>query len=164
MRKPVIKEPLFFDVFSSPMGNLYLVFTGKFLCGISFHKPRNIPLKNGAAPGKFVNELSSYFAGSAVRFTQQIRFLAGTDFERQVWDALKTIPYGETRTYKWAAEKVGRPAAVRAVGQALSKNPVPVVIPCHRIIESDGSLGGYSSGIDRKRRLLDMEYYARMNR
>ena len=66
--------------------------------------------------------------------------------------------------YKWIAEKIGRPAAVRAVGRALSKNPIPIVIPCHRIIESDGSLGGYSSGIDRKRRLLDMEYYARMNR
>jgi O-6-methylguanine DNA methyltransferase len=141
-----------------------MVFSGKFLCGISFEKPQNIPFKRDAAPKNFRRELSSYFEGSVSHFRQEIKFLTGTDFEQDVWYRLKDVPFGETRTYKWIAEKVGRPAAVRAVGRALSKNPIPIVIPCHRIIESDGSIGGYSSGVDRKRRLLDMEYYARMNR
>jgi len=77
---------------------------------------------------------------------------------------LKEIPFGQTRSYKWVAEKVGKPAAVRAVGRALSKNPVPIVVPCHRVIESDGSIGGYSSGVRRKRRLLEMEYYSKQQR
>lgn len=164
MRLPLHSASLYFDVFSSPLGTLYMVFSGKFLCGISFQKPHNVPFKRDAAPKSFIKELSLYFKGSVSHFRQQIKFLSGTEFEQDVWLRLKDVPYGETRTYKWIAEKVGRPAAVRAVGRALSKNPVPVVIPCHRIIESDGSIGGYSSGVDRKRRLLDMEYYARMNR
>lgn len=87
----------------------------------------------------------------------------GTEFEQRVWSALSGIPFGETRTYKWIAEKIGNPGAVRAVGRALSKNPLPIIIPCHRVIESDGSLGGYSSGTHRKRRLLEMEYYGKMS-
>jgi methylated-DNA-[protein]-cysteine S-methyltransferase len=164
MRHPVKKDSIAFDIFSSPLGKLYLVFSGKFLCGISFQKPHDIPFKRGVAPGKFIKELSAYFEGSVSQFRQETTLLTGTDFEQQVWYGLKDVPFGETRSYKWIAEKIGRPAAVRAVGQALSKNPIPIVLPCHRIIESDGSVGGYSSGVDRKRRLLDMEYYARMNR
>jgi len=164
MRHPAKRDSIVFDIFSSPLGKLYMVFSGKFLCGISFQKPHDIPFKRGAAPEKFKKELSAYFEGSVSQFRQETKLLTGTDFEQQVWYGLKDIPFGETRSYKWIAEKVGRPAAVRAVGQALSKNPIPIVLPCHRIIESDGSVGGYSSGVDRKRRLLDMEYYARMNR
>ena len=85
--------------------------------------------------------------------------MEGTDFEKKVWLALKEIPYGEARTYKWLSEKIGSPKASRAVGQALGRNPISIVLPCHRIIESDGSIGGYSSGVDIKRRLLEMEYY-----
>lgn len=157
------KDSLFFDIYNSPLGKLYMVFSGEFLCALSFQKPQNIPFKRNAAPESFIRELSAYFSGSDGTFRQKIEFLSGTDFEKAVWRRLKEVPYGETRSYKWIAEKVGRPAAVRAVGRALAKNPLPIVIPCHRIIESDGSIGGYSSGIDRKRRLLDMEYYARMN-
>lgn len=163
MRHAVKRDPLFFDVFNSPLGRLYMVFSGKFLCAVSFEKPRGIPFKKDAAPKNFIRELSAYFEGCGSRFRQKLKFLTGTDFEQDVWYRLKEIPFGETRSYKWIAEKVGRPSAVRAVGRALSKNPIPIVVPCHRIIESDGSIGGYSSGVDRKRRLLDMEYYARMN-
>jgi methylated-DNA-[protein]-cysteine S-methyltransferase len=143
---------------------LYIVFSGKFLSGISFSKPSGIPFKKGSAPGSFVKELKSYFQGSVSDFSQKIEFLTGTDFEKKVWTALKEIPFGETRTYKWVAEKTGSPAATRAVGRALSKNPVSIVIPCHRVIESDGAIGGYSSGVDKKRRLLEMEYYAKMSK
>jgi methylated-DNA-[protein]-cysteine S-methyltransferase len=77
---------------------------------------------------------------------------------------LKEVPYGETRTYKWVAEKVGNPHAFRATGNALGKNPIPIIFPCHRIIESDGSIGGYSSGIEIKRRLLEIEYYTKLSK
>jgi len=147
---------MFHDVFESPMGSLYLVFSGKALSGVSFRRP---PLKQGRAPAALRRQLEEYFAGRLKRFQYPIQLTEGTDFEREVWLALPEVPYGETRTYKWLAERVGRPKATRAVGQALSKNPVPIVLPCHRIIESDGDIGGYSSGVHVKRRLLEMEYY-----
>ena len=103
----------------------------------------------------------SYFNGSDKGFSQKVKFFEGTEFEKDVWEALNKIPFGETRSYKWIAETVGRPGASRAVGQALSKNPVPIVVPCHRVIESDGSLGGFSSGVNTKVRLLEMEHYAK---
>ena len=152
---------LFFDIFDSPFGPLFLIFSGRFLSGISFGKPLNTPFKKGAAPESFIRELRSYFSVANSGFKQEVKFLTGTDFEKKVWVALTEIPFGETRTYKWVAEKIGKPSAARAVGRALSKNPIPIVIPCHRVIESDGSLGGYSSGVDIKRRLLEMEYYAK---
>jgi len=149
-----------YDTFDSPLGALYLIFTDNFLSGISFTKPSGIPFKKGSAPDSFIRELSAYFRGEDIEFSQKIQLLTGTDFEKKVWSALNKIPFGETRSYKWIAEKLGKPAAARAVGGALSKNPVPIVIPCHRVIESDGSLGGYSSGVNVKKRLLEMEYYA----
>lgn len=158
------KPSLFYDLFESPVGTLFLIFSGKALAGVSFKKPSDIAFKKGTAPASFIKELTSYFQGSNAGFSQQIRFLTGTDFERKVWTSLKDIPYGETRTYKWIAEKAGSPSATRAAGQALSKNPVPIVLPCHRVIESDGSVGGYSSGINMKIRLLELEYYSKGNK
>jgi len=152
-----------YDIFDSPLGPLYIEFSGKFLTGISFNKPSDITFKKTAAPERFKKELVSYFEGTGTAFEQEVKFLIGTDFEKKVWNALREIPFGETRTYKWVAEKAGNPSAVRAAGRALSKNPVPIVIPCHRVIESDGSIGGYSSGVAIKRRLLDMEYYSKLN-
>jgi methylated-DNA-[protein]-cysteine S-methyltransferase len=146
----------FFDAFQSPLGPIYLTLAGNRLAGVSFGKPR---LKHGKAPEALKRQLRDYFEGRLRVFRQSVDLEEGTDFERAVWRALLEVPYGETRTYKWLAERVGRPKATRAVGQALSKNPVPIVLPCHRIIESDGSIGGYSSGVDIKRRLLEMEYY-----
>jgi methylated-DNA-[protein]-cysteine S-methyltransferase len=154
---------IFYDTFASPLGILYLVCSGKTLYEIGFQKPAGL-LRKGTAPPPLIRELKEYFAGSREDFTHQITFRSGTDFEKEVWNALRGIPYGETRTYKWLAGKIGKPNASRAVGQALSRNPIPIIIPCHRIIESDGSLGGYSGGIDIKRRLLDMEYYAKLSK
>ncbi|MBI4842949.1 MAG: methylated-DNA--[protein]-cysteine S-methyltransferase [Nitrospirae bacterium] len=155
---------LFYDIFDSPIGSLFLQFSGKALVGLSFEKPSDMALKKGAAQRNFVKELESYFKGTGTGFRQEIKFLTGTDFEKSVWLSLKSIPFGETRTYKWVAEKVGSPSAVRAVGQALSKNPLPVILPCHRVVESGGSIGGYSAGVEKKVRLLEMEYYFKMNR
>ncbi|HDH05572.1 MAG TPA: methylated-DNA--[protein]-cysteine S-methyltransferase [Nitrospirae bacterium] len=161
MSQAVNKSSLFYDIYKSPLGSMHLIFSGKFLSGISFTRPSDISFKMDSAPGNLIKELTLYFQGSDTHFSQKIKFLTGTDFERKVWLALKEIPFGETMTYKWIAEKIGKPSAARAVGRALSKNPIPVVIPCHRIIESDGSIGGYSSGVNRKIRLLEMEYYSK---
>jgi methylated-DNA-[protein]-cysteine S-methyltransferase len=145
-----------YDTLSSPLGTIYIAFSGQSLTGISFKRPK---LKSANAPDSFKEQLRDYFDGNLRNFDQKIALSSGTDFEKKVWLALMEIPYGETRTYKWIAEMVGSPKASRAVGQALSKNPIPIVLPCHRIIESDGDLGGYSSGEDIKRRLLSLEYY-----
>jgi methylated-DNA-[protein]-cysteine S-methyltransferase len=158
------RSSLCYDVFDSPLGPLYLIFSGGALAGVSFAKPAGIAFRRGSAPAKFMKELAAYFQGLDTGFSQKIRFLSGTDFEKKIWLLLRDIPYGETRTYKWVAERVGNPLATRAVGRALSKNPIPIVLPCHRVVESKGSIGGYSSGVDIKKRLLDLEYYSRMNR
>jgi methylated-DNA-[protein]-cysteine S-methyltransferase len=152
---------LFYDTFESPLGTLYLIAAGKVLREIDFRKPADIPRKD-IASHLLKKELREYFEHGKDEFTQEIDPANGTEFEKNVWFTLREIPFGETRTYKWLAEKIGKPNASRAVGQALGKNPLPIILPCHRIIESDGSLGGYSGGIDIKRRLLEMEYYMRM--
>jgi methylated-DNA-[protein]-cysteine S-methyltransferase len=156
--------PVFYDRYESPLGPLYFIFTGKLLSGISFNKPDRMPFREGYAPPGFIKEMDEYFKGSTRGFKQKTVFREGTDFEKDVWKSLNKIPFGETRSYKWVAEKVGRPGASRAVGQALSRNPVPIVVPCHRVIESDGSIGGYSSGVGTKVRLLEMEYYAKQEK
>ncbi len=145
-----------FDSFKSPLGTIYLIFSGKSLMGISFKKPR---VKRGKSPDNFTEELSGYFEGNLRKFSLKTVFDEGTEFEKSVWEAARDVPYGETRSYKWLADRVGSPGGSRAVGQALAKNPIPIVVPCHRIIESTGDIGGYSSGVNIKRRLLEMEYY-----
>ena len=102
------------------------------------------------------SELREYLAGVRSRFTFHIS-PAGTDFERRVWEALQQIPYGATRTYGEIAASLGRPAAARAVGSANHKNPIPIVIPCHRVVAANGGLGGYGGGLELKRNLLDLE-------
>lgn len=152
---------VYYDKFESPVGTLYLIFNEKNLIGIEFQKPKQ-SMRKSNAPYQLKKELKEYFCQGNEEFTQRITFLTGSEFDRKVWLALKNIPYGETRTYKWLAEKIGKPTASRAVGQSLSRNPLPIILPCHRIIESDGSIGGYSAGVDIKRRLLDIEYYVKL--
>ena len=101
-------------------------------------------------------ELEEYFAGTRRQFTFALD-LRGTDFQLACWQALLTIPYGETRTYADIARAVGRPQGFRAVGMANNRNPVAIVVPCHRVIASDGTLCGYGGGLDLKRKLLELE-------
>jgi methylated-DNA-[protein]-cysteine S-methyltransferase len=162
-RKKSFSTESFYDTVESPVGILYLIFTGETLKGVAFEKPGEMPRK-GKAPSLVKKELKEYFKNGREEFTQKIEFTRGTEFDRKVWLALKEIPYGETRTYKWLAEKIGKPNASRAVGRALSRNPIPIILPCHRVIESDGSIGGYSSGGDIKRRLLEIEYYMKLSK
>ena len=101
-------------------------------------------------------QLQEYFAGERRRFELPCE-LRGTDFQKKVWSALETIPYGQTRSYGDIARMVGSPKAVRAVGAANGKNPLWIVVPCHRVVGADGSLTGYAGGLEMKKRLLELE-------
>lgn len=101
--------------------------------------------------------LDRYFAGRRIAYEGPFDLLVGTPFQRRVWATLLTIPYGEVRSYRWLAGTVGHPGAYRAVGMANGQNPIPVLIPCHRVINHNGGLGGYTGGIDLKRHLLAIE-------
>jgi O-6-methylguanine DNA methyltransferase len=104
----------------------------------------------------YVRELDEYFAGQRREFTFAVD-LRGTDFQKECWHALVAIPYGETRSYADIARAVGRPKGFRAVGMANNRNPIAIVVPCHRVIASDGTLCGYGGGLDVKRKLLEIE-------
>jgi O-6-methylguanine DNA methyltransferase len=104
----------------------------------------------------YISQLEEYFAGQRREFTFQLD-LRGTEFQRACWRALLAIPYGETRTYADIAEAVGNPNACRAVGMANHRNPIAIVVPCHRVIASSGDLCGYGGGLDVKRKLLELE-------
>jgi methylated-DNA-[protein]-cysteine S-methyltransferase len=149
----------------SPLGPLTLVADGDALVGVYMagqaHRPSD---ERFGAPAPAddptltaaAHELGQYFAGDRTAFTVPLR-AAGTEFQRAVWDAIAAIPYGETATYTELAEEVGRPTAVRAVGAAVGRNPLTVVVPCHRVVGASGSLTGYAGGLDRKRTLLALE-------
>jgi methylated-DNA-[protein]-cysteine S-methyltransferase len=107
--------------------------------------------------GELAARFRAYFNGEEVEFPDTLDLSAATPFQRAVWEAARRIPRGETRSYSWVAEQAGRPLAVRATGGALGKNPVPVIVPCHRVIAANGSLGGFSGGLAMKRRMLDLE-------
>lgn len=102
-----------------------------------------------------IKRLKGYFAGRRVAFDDRLDLSPATPFQREVWQLTRLIPYGETRSYGWMAQRLGR-AGARVVGQALARNPLPIIIPCHRVVAKDG-LGGYSGGIDTKRYLLKLE-------
>ena len=104
-----------------------------------------------------LQRLKSYFAGQRIAFNDELDLSAATAFQRQVWRLTRLIPYGEARSYSWLAKQIKQPKAVRAVGQALGRNPLPIIVPCHRVIASDGGLGGYGGGLEMKRYLLYLE-------
>lgn len=106
---------------------------------------------------RLAEDLEDFFQGKPVKFSVAPDLSLGTPFQRRVWAALCKIPWGETRTYRWIARRLGQPRAVRAVGAAVGANPIPFVVPCHRAIGSDGSLCGFAGGLALKRRLLATE-------
>lgn len=108
-------------------------------------------------PHHMERKLQQYSDGKSVRWNIPLDLSSGTEFQRKVWRVLMTIPRGETRSYGWVAKKIGKPGASRAVGTACGANPVPVIVPCHRVIAGDGSLGGFGGGLPMKRRLLKVE-------
>jgi len=102
------------------------------------------------------HELKEYFEGRRKEFTVRLE-VVGSRFDVRVWSALRSIPYGEVRSYRWLSKQIGYPNACRAVGSALSRNHLPILLPCHRVVREDGGLGGYSAGLDVKRFLLRLE-------
>jgi methylated-DNA-[protein]-cysteine S-methyltransferase len=149
-------------VTDSPYGPLTLVADDGVLCGLYMTGQRHRPpeesfgLRDDTLFGEAQEQLKAYFAGELEEFTVALR-LTGTPFQRTVWDQLRRIPYGETRTYGQLAGILGAPAASRAVGLANGRNPIGIIIPCHRVIGANGGLTGYGGGLERKRRLLDFE-------
>ncbi len=116
------------------------------------------PLKPGNGPRKRLQKkFETYFSGKPVTFDEPLDLERATPFQREVWKALQAIPWGRLRSYKEIAEAIGRPTAPRAVGQAVGSNPLPIIIPCHRVIAHDGSLGGYAAGLGWKKKLLALE-------
>ena len=104
-----------------------------------------------------VERLRIYFNGHKVDFLDRLDLSRATAFQREVWETTRLIPYGETRSYAWVAEQIKKPRAVRAVGQALARNPLPIIVPCHRVLASNGRLGGFSGGVEMKGYLLNLE-------
>ncbi|WP_216216075.1 methylated-DNA--[protein]-cysteine S-methyltransferase [Amycolatopsis aidingensis] len=149
-------------VIGSPVGELTLVAVDGVLAGLYMERQRYRPPQDtfghrDAGPFRdVVAQLDAYFAGERTEFDLPLTLL-GTPFQRTVWAELREIPYGETVSYGELAERIGRPTASRAVGLANGKNPIGVIVPCHRVVGSTGDLTGYGGGIERKRHLLDFE-------
>jgi methylated-DNA-[protein]-cysteine S-methyltransferase len=141
--------------FSSPVGPLTLEGDDRVLTRLGFGSP-SAPQGDAASLATAAIQLEQYFAGERADFELGIA-LEGTEFERRVWDAVRAIPYGETASYAEIAARIGRPGACRAVGRANARNPIAVVVPCHRVVGADGSLTGYAGGIEMKRALLELE-------
>lgn len=150
-------------LFKSKLVNLYLVATEYGLSGV-YWKKQNIPivttLKGSTPQIKILKEVSTqleqYFKGKRQHFDLPVDII-GTDFQIKVWKALAQIPFGETVSYSDIAKKIKNPKAVRAVGTANSKNPICIIVPCHRVLTNDGKLGGYAGGLKLKKALLDIE-------
>jgi O-6-methylguanine DNA methyltransferase len=171
-------ETLHSTIVTSSVGQLFLAASQRGLVALEFDtrlpsqqtirpNPRDLRAErqqgsavqieeSGAAMRAYVRELEEYFAGERRQFSFPLD-LRGTDFQLACWRALLAIPYGETRTYGDIARAVGRPQGFRAVGMANNRNPVAIVVPCHRVIASDGTLCGYGGGLDVKRKLLELE-------
>jgi methylated-DNA-[protein]-cysteine S-methyltransferase len=104
-----------------------------------------------------MERLRQYFRGQPMSFPDKLDLSGATPFQRQVWETARLIPYSETRSYGWVAEQIKKPLAARAVGQALGKNPLPIIVPCHRVLSGNGQLGGFTGGLDTKVQLLTLE-------
>jgi methylated-DNA-[protein]-cysteine S-methyltransferase len=151
-----------YSVFNSPIGELVLSGEDEALTAIAFSDSKKAPAidsswrRDDAAFAQVSGQLRAYFAGELKEFELALA-PHGTPFQQRVWEALRTIPHGATTTYATLAERLGDPRATRAVGLANGRNPIPIVIPCHRVIGADGSLTGYGGGLERKQWLLAHE-------
>jgi methylated-DNA-[protein]-cysteine S-methyltransferase len=162
-------ENLKYVVFQTKSGWVGLLASPDGLVSASFPRPSGdlaftalgeIALKAHFSSDYFRNwmqEFEEYFHGRRTDFSGPLDLSGATPFEMSVWQTTKSIPYGQTQSYRWVARQIGKPLAPRAVGQALGRNPLPIVIPCHRVLTSDGRLGGFGGGLDMKQYLLDLE-------
>ena len=152
---------------SSPHGNLYLAATPQGLAGMWFTDQRHLPdvsnwqRREDASQLHILKEtqrqLEAYFAGKLQQFDLPLDLNAGTLFQQTVWQALLKIPFGKTTSYGALSSSIGKPLAVRAVGTAIGRNPIGIIVPCHRVVGADGSLTGYAGGLHRKEAFLKLE-------
>lgn len=152
---------------SSPQGNLYLASTPLGLAGMWFTDQRHLPdvsnwqRREDASQLHILKEtqqqLEAYFAGKLQQFDLPLDLNAGTPFQQAVWQALLKIPFGKTTSYGALSSSIGKPLAVRAVGTAIGRNPIGIIVPCHRVVGADGSLTGYAGGLHRKEAFLKLE-------
>jgi methylated-DNA-[protein]-cysteine S-methyltransferase len=158
---------MFYIIFSTPLGWMGLLSSPSGLRQAVLPQPspqavQRILSQTGAISeesffGNLPQRINKYFSGQPLIFNETLDIREATSFQQRVWQAACSIPYGQTRSYKWLACQVGSPRAARAVGQALAVNPLPIIIPCHRVITSQGKLGGFAGGLALKRRLLELE-------
>jgi methylated-DNA-[protein]-cysteine S-methyltransferase len=164
MERNVMKSSIFVHRMSSPLGNMLLAAAGGALCGIYFagqkHLPEDLPTwrEDDRLPAFAIarTQLAEYFAGTRASFALPLA-PSGTAFQQVVWNAIATVPFGATISYTELAARAGHPGSARAAGAATGRNPLSIVVPCHRIVGADGSLTGYAGGIERKRSLLALE-------
>ena len=148
----------------SPLGPMIVAATARGLAGVWFEGQKHLP-DSSAWPespqhpvlGQAIAQLREYFNGTRTAFDMPLDLQGGTAFQQSVWQALLSIPRGGTTSYGMLSQRIGQPAAVRAVGAAVGRNPVSVVVPCHRVLGADGSLTGYAGGLERKSALLQLE-------
>jgi len=159
-------EILYYSRMKSPIGPLWIAVSEKGLVMIDWGTREFPPVNFDKEVSWVISEekasearkqITQYFDGHRTVFTLPLDLRTGTKFQQKCWELLTQIPYGETRSYQEIATAAGKPKAFRAVGQANHHNPIPIVIPCHRVINTDGKLGGYGGGLDVKERLLSLE-------
>ena len=150
--------------YESPLGTMLLAATDRGLAGVWFVGQRHGPDASGWREDaehpvlrETIAQLTAYFAGERVDFDLPLDLQAGTPFQQSVWDALRRIPRGGTTSYAELARRLGRPQAARAIGAAVGRNPIIIVVPCHRVLGTGGALTGYAGGLERKTALLQLE-------
>jgi len=150
--------------YQSPLGTMIVAATARGLAGVWFEGQKHMPdhshwPEDARHPvlRQAIRQLEQYFAGTRTAFELPLDLQGGTPFQQSVWQALLAIPPGGTTSYGGLSQRIGKPAAVRAVGAAVGRNPVSIIVPCHRVLGSDGSLTGYAGGLERKSALLQLE-------
>ena len=152
-----------FSYYDSELGKIKIEVEDKYIIGVNFVSDIDLPMdeinneNEKSIISKCKNQLEEYFNGERKNFELEIKFIKGTNFQKCVWSELCKINYGETLSYKQVAERIGKPNAYRAVGGANNKNPIAIIVPCHRVIGKNGAMVGYADGIEKKEFLLKLE-------
>lgn len=143
-------------IYNSPVGEILIIYDNTHVLGLYFDKEQKEPHVHNTVIEQCIRELDEYFSGTREKFDVPVR-ASGTDFQKATWDALTTIAYGQTATYGEIAAQIGKPKAPRAVGMANNKNPISIIVPCHRVVGASGKMVGYGGGLWRKEWLLNHE-------
>lgn len=150
---------VYYETYKSPLGVFYIIFSSQGVIRLDLTQEKFEKRCAQCMKGNYDEarkQLREYFIGKRCKFSLPLH-LNGTSFQKKVWEAIGRIPCGETRSYQWVARKIGFPKASRAVGNALGANPIPIIVPCHRIIKTNGEIGGYGGGQKLKMELLEHE-------